>query len=304
MDVTTPDGLAEFFDISDVVGLIRGDGLIFLALVLLIFYIAKIAYGLLSPFDLREQLTSKDNKAVALSFGGYMLGVGIIMLGIIKSPAEMPKRIDPLVYDILSTVFWGLGGILLLLVARFINDRLLFAKFNNAKELVVDRNVGAGACECGSFVGSAILIYSAMQGTEGQLLANILGTILYFLLGQLGFWAYTAFYQLVVRYDLYGEIEQDNVAAGLSFGLNLIAVSFMLGGFISHSESVLGFLLWFIFVVLMMLSSRYLVDKFILPGALLDEEVCRDRNWGAALIEGGVALAVGFISAAIFFTTG
>jgi hypothetical protein len=42
------------------------------------------------------------------------------------------------------------------------------------------------------------------------------------------------------------------------------------------------------------------VDKFILPGSLLDEEISRDRNWGAALIEGTAAIGLALILTTLF----
>ena len=304
MSLAIDDSFAAFLDPSSMVDLLRSEGILFLVLSLVILYIARVTYSLLSPFNLDEQLTKHDNKAVALSFGGFMVGVGVILVGIMQSPAtEDPRNLDPLVYDILSTVFWGLGGVVLLLVARFINDKLIFSRFNNAKELVTDRNVGTGAVEFGSFIGSAIIIYSAQQGESIGLVAGIVTTFMFFLMGQLAFWGYAGLYQMVARYDVHQQIEQDNIAAGVSFGLNLIAISLMIGGFIRYSDSVVGFVMWYAFASILLLSCRYLVDKLILTGDLLDEEVSRDQNWGAAIVEGGVAIVIGLIASATFFAS-
>jgi hypothetical protein len=43
------------------------------------------------------------------------------------------------------------------------------------------------------------------------------------------------------------------------------------------------------------------MDKLILPGDLLDEEISKDQNWGAALIEGASSLVVAIIVNAAFF---
>ena len=63
---------------------------------------------------------------------------------------------------------------------------------------------------------------------------------------------------------------------------------------------MLGLAAWFLIGTLLLLGSRYLVDKFLLPGRLLDEEVSTDRNWGAALIEGGSAIALAALIGASF----
>ena len=41
---------------------------------------------------------------------------------------------------------------------------------------------------------------------------------------------------------------------------------------------------------------RVIVDKFVLPGASLDAEIVTDKNWGAAIIEGGVAIGVALVT--------
>jgi hypothetical protein len=41
-----------------------------------------------------------------------------------------------------------------------------------------------------------------------------------------------------------------------------------------------------------LLFSRFLIDRFLLPGSSLDHEIKNDRNWGAALIEGSAVLGL------------
>jgi len=41
---------------------------------------------------------------------------------------------------------------------------------------------------------------------------------------------------------------------------------------------------------------RFIVDIAVLPGDRLDSEISKDKNWGAALIEGAVAVGLAFIS--------
>jgi uncharacterized membrane protein YjfL (UPF0719 family) len=57
---------------------------------------------------------------------------------------------------------------------------------------------------------------------------------------------------------------------------------------------------WFLIAVFLLLTSRYMVDKWMLPGALLDEEIEHDNNWGAACVEGAAAIAIAFLINACF----
>jgi hypothetical protein len=49
-----------------------------------------------------------------------------------------------------------------------------------------------------------------------------------------------------------------------------------------------------------LLASRYIVDKLMLPGALLDEEISIDQNWGAALLEGSIAVGIALLMVPAF----
>ena len=40
---------------------------------------------------------------------------------------------------------------------------------------------------------------------------------------------------------------------------------------------------------------RKIVDLAVLPGNALDREIKDDKNWGAAIIEGGCAVGIAFI---------
>ena len=294
--------LINLFDLQPLKDLWQFDGPAYLFTVLIVFIVAKLIYDLLTPFKLNKQLTEADNKAVAVSFSGYLMAVAIIIFGIMSTePAASEEFSKSDFYkDLLATVIWSIIGILLLNIARIINDKLLLRKFDNTKELVTDKNVGTGAVLWGSYVGSALIIRSAIMGEDSGFVNGIITTLIYFIIGQLGFIVFAWIYQKISRYDLHAEIERDNVAAGVAFGLTLTAIAILLSGYIARYDSLPGFLAWFVISLFFIVVSRYIVDKFILPGALLDDEISHDQNWGAALIEGGVAIGLALLLVPVF----
>jgi len=292
---TLVENLLDFEPVYDLLDI---QGAAYLFAVLIILVVAKLFHDWMTPYKLNQELTEHDNKAVAVAFSGYIFGVGIILIGIFNTPGSSDAAVEgqPSFYmDLLDTVIWGIIGIILLHVARFINDKVLLSKFDNVKELVTDRNVGTGAAMWGSYVGSALIIHASILGESASFLEGLAGTLIYFILGQLGFILFGLIYQWISRYDLHGEIERDNVSAGVAFGLSLTAISILLSGYVIRYDSIIGFGIWFVFSLFFLIVSRYVVDKVILPGALLDEEISTDQNWGAALVEGGVALAIAFL---------
>ena len=295
--------VSNAIDVSEISDLFNPHALIYLVTMLGVFVIGKWVYDLFTPYKLNEQLVEVDNRAVAVAFAGYLLGLGIILEGVVSQEstnvATGSARRD-LLLDVGDTLLWGVVGIVLLQLARLINDKLLLSTFSNTKELVEDKNVGTGAVEFGSFVGSALIIRVLLMGEGHGILTSIVETVVYFLAAQAIFVLFGKVYQMVTRYDVHKEIERDNAAAGVSLGLSLIAVSVLVSSYLSRYDSLPGLALWFLIGTVLLLGCRYLVDKFLLPGRLLDDEVGTDRNWGAALIEGGSAIALAALIGASF----
>jgi uncharacterized membrane protein YjfL (UPF0719 family) len=295
--------ISNAIDVSEISDLFNPHALIYLVTMLGVFVIGKWVYDLFTPYKLNEQLVEVDNRAVAVAFAGYLLGLGIILEGVVSQEstnmATGSARRD-LLLDVGDTLLWGVIGIVLLQLARLINDKLLLNTFSNTKELVEDKNVGTGAVEFGSFVGSALIIRVLLMGEGHGILTSIVETVVYFLAAQAIFVLFGKVYQMVTRYDVHKEIERDNAAAGVSLGLSLIAVSVLVSSYLSRYDSLPGLALWFLIGTVLLLGCRYLVDKFLLPGRLLDDEVGTDRNWGAALIEGGSAVALAALIGASF----
>ncbi len=296
--------IQTWFDTEAALDLIDPHAVIYLVVTGLVLYVGKLVNDWLTPYKLNEQLTEVDNKAVALSFSGYILALGIILWGVLSTDSSITptgSMSRDLIANLVDTAIWGGIGIVLLQIARLINDKILLYQFNNTKELVEDKNVGTGAVQCGTYIGSAFIIRAALSGEATEsFLVSLTSTLVFFILGQLAFILFSKLYQIVSRYDLHGEIEKDNVAAGVSFGMTLTAVGVVLSGYILRSDSIVGLALWFVLSAFLLLVLRYVVDKLLLPGKILDEEISQDRNWGAALVEGSAALGLALILTAAF----
>lgn len=288
----------QWFGVEEIGLLFDPEAVVYLVLALALFAVGKKINDWLSPYNLSEELTTHDNKAIAVSFGGYLFGLGIIIWSVLSSPSAEDATLPS---DIGSTILWTLIGTGLLLAARLINNRFLLHQFDNFKELVTDRNVGTGVVQAGAYIGSALMVRAALYGEDsGGFLASFISAIVYFLVGQLAFILFGMAYQKISAYDLHAEIEKDNVAAGLGFGMTLVAVGVLLSGYLLKFDSLVGLAVWFVIGVLFLLACRFLVDKLVLPGSLLDDEISKDQNWGSALIEGAAAISLAFILVALF----
>ncbi len=287
--------IQEYFDFSSAWNIISFEALLYLLLVLALIWLGKLINDITTSYNINEELTEKDNKALALSYTGYLMAQGIIVLGLFSG-----EESESLWADLGGIALWSIVGIVLLNLARVINDKLLFSHFDNTKEIIKDRNVGTGAVQFGSYIGTAFIINAAISGESEGYGADFISTAVFFIIGQIGFIIFAKLYDKMTTFDLHVEIEKDNVAAGVSAGLTLIAIGIIMSHSIIISNSIPAFIVWFINGSFLILLSRFIVDKLILPKHRLDDEIAEDRNWGAALIEGGSAVIVALLINASF----
>lgn len=284
----------ELLDIESAYYYISYEALAFLLLSLVILWLGKLVKDLTTSYSIDQELTHKDNKALAVSYVGYIFAQGIIILGVMAGPAH------DFLQDLIGVTIWSLIGIILLNISRVINAKFMLRQFSAEKEIIGDRNVGVGAVQAGAYIGTALVISAIVSGDTEGWVPSLVGTAIFFVLGQVAFIVFAFVYQKAAGYDLHKEMERDNIAAGLSFGLTLIAVGIVLSNTIHSTASLPAFGSWFITGMTLILISRILVDKIILTHHRLDDEIAEDQNWGIALVEGGCAIMIAFLLNASF----
>ncbi len=289
------------FEVTDLTEMVHYDSFLFLIQSLFILWIGKKVYDIFTPYKIDKELTTNDNKAVAVSFAGYLTGLGIIIWGVVSSPSSVDNIMFGmeeseralLLTDVAQVFIWSFIGIILLNISRIINDKLILSKFNNTKELIEDKNVGTGAVDFGAFIASAIIIKSVVSGETVLCMGwEMVGAIVFFTAGQILFIIFAIVYQKVTSYDFHAEIERDNAAAGISFGLALVAVGMLIANPILKSDSLVRLGVWFVLGTVLLIISKKIVDKLIFPDHKVDDEISKDQNWGVALVDGLISITV------------
>jgi uncharacterized membrane protein YjfL (UPF0719 family) len=290
--------LQVWLDTAPVIEIFTSPAIIYFAAGLFLVLMAKPIKGLTARYHLSDELTKHDNKAVGVATAGYIFGVLTIIRGVMVS-GENPQ--DTIFRDLVSFAIWTAISLSLLLSSAWINRKFLLNRFVVHKELITDRNVGTGAVIAGTYIGTALIVTGSINGvTGGGFAIEILDTLVYFVVGQLGFILLGAIYQRTCGYDVHDEIERDNEGAGIAFGCTLIALAILISGQIKRCDSLVALAVWIPISLLVLLGSRWLVDLVILPNARLHDEIARDRNWGVALIEGAAAIGIALLLDASF----
>jgi uncharacterized membrane protein YjfL (UPF0719 family) len=267
-------------------------GFIYLAVVLVLLALGKWIYDALHRrFVLRTELIEKNNLAVAVTVAGYYLGLVIVLGGVVSGPASF-SVLD----DVIGLVIFGLLAIVLLNLSAWVNDTVIFSKFDNEKEIIEDRNVGMGAVEGGNYVAVGLITAGAMSG-EGGLLPGLV----FWVSGLVALLVAGLLYDRITSYDLHDEIEKDNVAVGVAFAGVLIGFGNIIrlageGDFVSWNESLTEFGYYTVVGLALMPLIRLFADKVLLPGASLSDELVKDPpSLGAGIIEAVTFLAASML---------
>ena len=286
-------------------------GLIYVGMGIVILALGKLAQDLLTPYKINNQLSNKDNHALALSIAGYYLGIVATFVGALYQPLTVVEDnvytfTSEFGWDVLEVFLYSVGGIIALNVARILVDKLVLYKFETEKEIIEDQNTGTGAVEMGVYVGVGLIIAASIAGTGSDASTGIsvadsaIRSVVFFGLGLVALGLYVLFYQATTRFDIHSEIEKDNVAVGVALAGNLIAMGIVVfkavfGEFVSWQDSLIGFATFAIAGFVLLFIIRVLVDRILLPSTRVSDELVKDRNVGVAYIESAVVISAGLI---------
>jgi len=112
-------------------------------------------YELITPFNARNEI--KDNNlAAGIGLGGILMALGIILMSSISGPFTGWAS------DFAGFTIYAVFGIVMLLMARIVIDRLLLPTTNIATEVREDQNVAAMIVVESAIIAVAIIIAFSM----------------------------------------------------------------------------------------------------------------------------------------------
>jgi uncharacterized membrane protein YjfL (UPF0719 family) len=265
-----------------------------LVLGVVVLILAKVALGWLSPYSTDQEMTSRDNPAFGLAIAGYFAGTAIIYISSAGfAPLPLDEGASAVFAAMGENLAWALAGIVALNASRWLMDRLLVSHVRNDQEITEHRNLAAGALECGAYIGAAMVLAGAIRQPGG----TIWTALAIFLLGQFAFVLMGRLYQRWIGYDLVAEIRSGNLAAGVGFSMTLIALSLLMlkaigGEFTTWAASLSFFAFDAVAGLILLLFLRWLAAAALLPGSRMVQEIVRDRNVNAGLVEGVFAVGI------------
>ena len=214
-------------------------GLVYVALGIVVLYIAKWVLDFVTPYRVGDQLGEKTNTALGLSITGYFLGVIIVFVAVLYTPVTAGAE-----YEWQYNADFGfdvLGG-LPLLARCHRGAELDPVPGRPPGALQVQRREGGHrgperrerrrgdgglhrrvARDCGLTGG--IQRHSSLESRPPAPSKSLFVRSSFFLLGMGVLVLYALFYQITTAYDIHEEIEKNNVAVGITMAANLIAIA-------------------------------------------------------------------------------
>ncbi len=235
-------------------------------------------------FNLKDQLTKKDNPAVGSMVSGYQLGLALALMGTLFGTGLN------LFADLWIILSGGFLSIILMRLSIWVNNQFILYRFHIDKEIIEDQNSGTGQVVASSSIATGLVLLGAQTGLSDSWLLGTRDIIVYWLVGQLILIVGGLIFQVITDYDVHGVIEHDdNEAAGWSFGGWLIAFGIIICVALKGASSDLAVELKVLMVVsfiglLLFTGTRVIVDKLLLPGDSLSDEVSKQKNLAAGKV--------------------
>ncbi len=269
------------------------EGALFLSLAFMAFWVKTKYEGA----NLRVLLTEKDNPAVAVSLGGFLFGCIIAYTGSVAIEGGTFWA------HINSVAKYSIIILVLQVIADFIGDRFIFHEFAYKDEIVEKKNVAVAAGKGAVSVATGFILAGAFSVPYHA----IWRSIIWFIIGQLLLIAIAKGYQIkLTPYNDMEEIKNQNLAAGFALSGVLVAVGYTVGHAIEGESTswytdLIGVILYIVFSLVVLWLMRLFTDKIILPKVSINDEIARDKNIGAGLIEGTIYILAAMLIA--FFLT-
>lgn len=253
----------------------------------IMFFIGKLVYDFLhKKFDVKSELVEKDNFAFSIAHTGYLAGVLLAIGSSIVGPS------NGIFTDFVDMAIYGGLSIILLNISIIICDKVILRKFSVYKEIIEDQNEGTGVVEAAVAIASGLIIFGAVSGESGGIAHGIFTAVVFWAVGQVVLILTSIIYNLTLSYNVFDEIEKDNVAVGVAFAGILIAIANLIrfavsGDFISWTKSFSNIGIELIIGLLLLPVVRFLADRVLLPGRKITDELVNQEkpNIGVALIE-------------------
>lgn len=280
--------------------------ILFINLVIAIVLFTSLRWlsGIISHINPSKELFQKDNAAFGISLAGVVFAVTIVLTGAIYG--------DP-VYNLEDSIIavgaYGVLGIILLAITRFIFDKIALPGLSVRNE-IVKGNIAVGIIDAGNVIATSIVIRAVMTWVETNTIEGIFAVIAGYVISQLLLTVAT--YVRVKMFAIQHEgkvlkkcLSDGNVALALRFAGRRIGTAFAIAAasnIMVYEISSIHLLLitWAFISILMIFVIRllsFIADSFILYNIEVYDEIVNQKNAALGTVQGVIYISLGVLLA-------
>lgn len=255
----------------------------------LVLVIGRAVFGIICRWEgyrLNEETVKRDNPALGIRYGLFLFAIILSFAGVVE-----PSKAD-LWLELGAIARYSLAVIIALVVSRYINDHLILYGFDNNREVIQNRNTAVATVEGATYLATAFVISGSITGLSD----DVFLAVLWFLIGQGLLIILSLVYRRVIP-GIFEALAIRNQACAFSFSGLLVSSGMALGvavsgqshGWLNDASAVAAYLGgWLVFMVV----AHVIADRIMLPAARLREEVMKEGNLVAGIIEGVVFVSI------------
>ncbi len=253
--------------------------IIYLAVSCIMLFLSKFMFDKFSLFKPEKEVKDGNYTAI-IAFCGYMIGMAFILVGAFVGPGAKSFRLDLIMY-----IAYAIVGIILMTLSGFVTRKIMLNRFDNAKELLQDKNIGTAAVYFGFYVAHGLIIAACVNGEVG----GILSSVFYYILSVCFMFIFLRIYDWLTPYSIHDELENDNYAVGIALAGNIIAIGIILmkatlGDIAGWKSSLITYFIDLSAILLMLPTVRFILGNFIVKVIDINKEI-KKNNVAAGLIE-------------------
>lgn len=226
-----------------------------------------------------ELLAVRDNHAAAVDLAGFLLALVLGILGslVIGSSSWVGQASD--------IAMQGLVVIGCLVVNDVITDKLILRGIDDHAGIIDGNNMALAVARAGSAVATGLVIRGALGHGD-----SLVECLVWVGVGQVALVLMALLYQWVTPYDDLEQLRSGNVAAAWPIAGILVASGITVeAAVLGESHDLLTDLasvgVYLVLSMVLLYGLRTLTEWFLLSRARLSDEIERDRNTGAGLLE-------------------
>ena len=251
-------------------------------------FIFRLEARYLGGYSFAEQASQKDNPAVIIRFTGTLAALMMATFGAYHVTGE------GILADFSSAVMALVCAFIALFVSRIVNDSFILTHVDNTQAVVEQKNVAVAIVELFTYLATACIFIGGMQDSSHGLIYNVV----WFALGQGVLIGLAWIYRLFMS-EVFEQIEvKNNCACALSLGGILLSGGIVIGVLIapassaSFAEDIFALVTSIVAWAVVLLFSKVIINRTIIPGRTIMKEIKEDANWGFGLMDASTSIVI------------